>query len=55
MATFDPFENQGGAAAWDPAETEKAKQAAEEHLNNADVEGHLPEPLGSHPEADEAE
>ncbi|GAB3142912.1 hypothetical protein [Marisediminicola antarctica] len=45
MGQFDQFANQGGAAAWDPDETAKAKRVAEEQLKNADYAGDLPEPL----------
>lgn len=46
MGQFDQFANQGGAAAWDPDETAKAKRVAEEQLNNAET-GDLPEPLAN--------
>ncbi len=54
MGQFDQFANQGGAAAWDPDETAKAKRVAEEQLKNADYAGDLPEPLsrGAEPVAD---
>ncbi len=32
MADFDPFENQGGAAAWDPEHAGDAKKQADELL-----------------------
>lgn len=46
MSTFDQFANQGGPAADGPAEMAEAKRVAEEHLRNADYDGHVPEPLG---------
>jgi|GEM_PF-6205612 len=46
MGQFDQFANQGGAAAWDPDETARAKRVAEEQLNNAET-GDLPEPLAN--------
>lgn len=49
MGHFDQFANQGGAAAWDPSERDEAKRLAEEQLNNADLSGEFPEPLGGEP------
>lgn len=34
--TFDPFENQGGAAAWDPAEAAASKKAADALFGTGD-------------------
>ncbi|WP_165067345.1 hypothetical protein [Marisediminicola senii] len=47
MGQFDQFANQGGAAAWDPAEKSEATRVAEEQLQNADYSGGHSEPLGS--------
>ena len=46
MSQFDQFANQGGTAADGPEEMAEAKRVAEEHLQNADYDGHIAEPLG---------
>lgn len=58
--TFDPFANQGGAAAWDPKASEESSRAADElfaaerseirddelipHDGDPDQPGNLPDP-----------
>ena len=36
MAGFDPFANQGGAAAWDPDHPDHSREIADELLSNVD-------------------
>ncbi len=42
MADFDPFANQGGAAAWDPEQAGAARKQADELLKRLAAEGDEP-------------
>lgn len=46
-ATFDQFANQGGAGAESADALAEARRLSDEHLQNADYAGDLPEPLPS--------
>lgn len=55
MADFDPFENQGGPAAWDPEHADDSKKKADDLLKKLADEDDVPGSGPSTFSADEEE